>query len=589
MVTSSRGFLTGVLVTALLTGGTGIYACSDSSQNDEFPGAPDAGSMTPGGENPDGDDGEALPGGDGDGDGGVDPVPPGMSTPTPQPEVMGTETPISNYWPKGVVEADVDASENFRALIMLQLRNQNELTNKINSLYDPGSAQFRKYMTVTEFMDRYAPTDATVNEVKSWLTSKGFKIDRTAKNRLLINFSGTVGQFNTAFGTKLHLVRRSSTTWRAPAYAPLEPLDVPSALIGKIKRLHLPDPEAEAGMLSNDVAPVLTTPPPDDPEKLKPAQITKAYGISNLYAMGYRGQGMTIGVIGATLFKNSDAQSMWQTFGITRRNPTVVQTMEPIITRDLETTLDIQLAGAIAPEAEVIFYGGPNNSDTTLLYTFNEAVADNRAQVLSDSFAHAEATTPYPIARSYNESAMMAAALGITVLSASGDSNQVDVPSNSPYVTAVGGTNVELNADNTWKAEQSWGLSGCGRSRLFSTPSWQSGEYSKANGLRTVADVSAVVGPYWVKYLGKWTYADGTSASTPVFAAVVALVNQYRRAQGKPNVGWLNPIIYKHTATRAAFRDITQIGWGGCATTAGYDLATGIGSPKAAELAAAIP
>jgi kumamolisin len=74
-----------------------------------------------------------------------------------------------------------------------------------------------------------------------------------------------------------------------------------------------------------------------------------------------------------------------------------------------------------------------------------------------------------------------------------------------------------------------------------------------------------------------------------VFAAVVSLVNQYRKAQGKPNVGWLNPIVYKHAATRAAFRDITQIGWGGCATTAGYDLATGIGSPKAAELAAAIP
>ena len=90
-------------------------------------------------------------------------------------------------------------------------------------------------------------------------------------------------------------------------------------------------------------------------------------------------------------------------------------------------------------------------------------------------------------------------------------------------------------------------------------------------------------------YLGKWTYADGTSASTPVFAAVVALVDQYRKAQGKPMVGWLNPIIYKHAATRAAFRDITQIGWGGCATTAGYDLATGIGSPKAAELATAIP
>ena len=237
----------------------------------------------------------------------------------------------------------------------------------------------------------------------------------------------------------------------------------------------------------------------------------------------------------------------------------------------------------------MIFYGGPNTSDTTLIYVVNEAIAANQAQILSDSFAHAEASSPAAVARTYNEAAMMAAALGITVLSASGDSNQVDMPSNSPYVTAVGGTNVELNADNSWKSEQSWGLSGCGLSRVFTLPVWQQDEYSKPNGKRTVADVSAVVGPYWVKYLGKWTYADGTSASTPVFAAVVALVNQYRQAHGKPPVGYLNSLIYKHAATRAAFRDITQIGYGGCATGSGYDLATGIGTPKAAELAAALP
>jgi kumamolisin len=123
-----------------------------------------------------------------------------------------------------------------------------------------------------------------------------------------------------------------------------------------------------------------------------------------------------------------------------------------------------------------------------------------QVQVISDSFAHAEATTPYPVARAYNEPAMLAAVLGITVVSASGDSVQVDVPSNSPYVTAVGGTNVELNMDSTWKSEQRWGLAGCGRSRIFTLPSWQNGAFSDAKGRRTVADVGAVVGPYWVKY-----------------------------------------------------------------------------------------
>lgn len=103
--------------------------------------------------------------------------------------------------------------------------------------------------------------------------------------------------------------------------------------------------------------------------------------------------------------------------------------------RDLETSLDVQLAGAIAPDADIIYCGGPDNSDTTLLYTFNEALGQAKVQVLSDSFAHAEATTPVAVSYSYNESAMMAAVLGITLVSAAGDSAQVDVPSSAPYVT----------------------------------------------------------------------------------------------------------------------------------------------------------
>jgi subtilase family serine protease len=124
---------------------------------------------------------------------------------------------------------------------------------------------------------------------------------------------------------------------------------------------------------------------------------------------------------------------------------------------------------------------------------------------------------------------------------------------------------------------------------VFALPDWQSGAYSDARGARTVADVSTVVGPYWVKYLGKWTYADGTSAASPVFAAAVALIDQARKDSGKPQAGFLNPLLYKHAATRSAFHDITEMGNGGCATTEGYDLSTGIGTPKVATLSTALP
>lgn len=506
------------------------------------------------------------------------------------PEVQMTETPVSDkYWPLGVEQGVVDPDQNMRALMTFPLRYQAELVARVASMYDPASPQFRQYLSVAEFMARYAPAQADVAAVSDWLISKGFKVDLTASNRLLVYYTGTVGQWNAAFGTTLHHMMRSPTTVRDWSYAPVTPVDVPQPLLGKIKRLLMPDVEVQHDPLPQDLAPIDTTLPPLVETKFTPAQVAKAYGISDLYNQGYKGAGMTIGIIGATTFRVSDVQSMWQAFGITRQNPTVIEPMEPMYTRGLETALDVQLAGAIVPEAEIIFYGGPNTSDTTLLYTFNEAVGAATAQVLSYSFAHAEASTPAPVARTYDDSALIAAALGITIVSASGDSNQIDVPSDSPYVTAVGGTNVELDLDGSWKAEQSWELGGCGRSKVFASPAWQAGTYSQANGSRTVADVGVIVGPTWVKFLAKWTYADGTSGSTPVFAGVLTLVNQYRKAQGKPQVGFINSLIYQHPATRAAFRDITTRGSGGCATAIGYDLATGIGSPKAAELAAAFP
>ena len=159
-------------------------------------------------------------------DGGGWSLPTDLAMPNAPAEIAGTETPVSDkYWPRGVDLGEVDPDESFRALVVLQLRNPAELVARIDGLYDPASPSFRRYLATSEVLARYAPTEATVNEVKGWLTGKGLKIDRTAGNRLLISYSGTVGQFNAAFNTRLHLIRRSETTWRAPAYAPLAPLE----------------------------------------------------------------------------------------------------------------------------------------------------------------------------------------------------------------------------------------------------------------------------------------------------------------------------------------------------------------------------
>lgn len=164
-----------------------------------------------------------------------------------------------SYWPRGVDEGVADPDDEFRALISSKLSHQAEPTSRIKSLYDPASSQFRDHLTFTEFMERYAPYQSTIEDVKSWLTSRGFRIERTARNRPLLEYTGTFPQFNAAFGTRLHVIKRSSSTWRASVFAPVSSFDVPQALIGKSKRLILPDRAAATGTLSRDTAPIVTT------------------------------------------------------------------------------------------------------------------------------------------------------------------------------------------------------------------------------------------------------------------------------------------------------------------------------------------
>jgi kumamolisin len=182
---------------------------------------------------------------------------------------------------------------------------------------------------------------------------------------------------------------------------------------------------------------------------LTPGRIAAAYEIDDLYDIGLQRPGPAIGVVAAATYHKKDLQIFWLSFGITRALPTRVQVMEPVVTRITETILDTQWASSMAPGADVIVYEGPDARNTALLFTFNEAIARGEVTVLTDSFAHREDSEPLPVRDQYDHSALMAAALGITVVSASGDSARPDTPCTSPYVTCVGGTDLETDDEGT--------------------------------------------------------------------------------------------------------------------------------------------
>ena len=522
------------------------------------------------------------------------------STACGDPEDDGPRSAIASGLPRPFEDIYVDwgaarREARFRALMGFPMRDEAALDRYIELTYDPEHPDFRQYMAVRVWMDRHAPLESGLGEVQAWLTGGGMAVERVGANRLLLEFSGTVGQFNDAFQTELRdFDRENPSAGRPPlhVYGSLTPLTAPPSIAERVTGVVTVDLPADSDALPGEAGEIVMQPPTDVAQGMTLSQIAHAYGLAELYALGFRGQGVKLGLVTGATFKFNDLQSFWRSLGITRNDPIGVQTMEPIATRYLETTLDTQWSGGLAPEAEVIAYQGPDSRNTSIVYTFNEAIARAEVSVLSSSFAHREETEAPVIHAHYNASAKMGAALGITIVVASGDSARPDVPSSSPYVTCVGGTQLRLLPSGEVDSEVAWAGSGSGPSRVFEMPAWQKGVVTDSEGKRAVSDVALNASPessYWVYYLANWERYGGTSFAAPVFAATVAVVNSYRVANGAPVAGFLNPALYQSSAVQAAFRDIVQGETAFHAAKAGWDYPTGWGAPRAAELAVALP
>jgi kumamolisin len=478
-----------------------------------------------------------------------------------------------------------------RGLLSFPMRNVEELERTIEALYDPRSPRFRRYLTPQQWMDRHAPHAQDVNLVADWLRSRGMQVPRIATNRLLLQFTGTVAQFNAAFGVELRVLERKSPQGGNPphpVYGLTTGLNAPKFIEERIAAVATADLPTEPGPLPPEMGTPSTEPPADIARGLTPQQIARAYDVEPLHRLGFLGQGVKLGVTVGAGFRERDIAAFWKTFGITRAMPRVVQTMEPPGTRYRETTLDIEWAGALAPQAELVVYQGPDARNTSMLYTFNEAISLGEVSIITTSFAHREDSEPRAVHEAYGASAMMAAALGITVVAASGDSAGVDVPSSSPYVTAVGGTMLRMNGLSRVE-ETAWAHSGSGVSRTFPTPPWQR-SLPGIGDKRAVVDVAlnAETG-YWYLFLGVMSPNTGTSFSAPVFASMVAVINSARAPAGRPPVGWLNSLLYTERSIQATFRDITVGGTWKYAAGPGWDFPTGWGAPSAEGLFSTVP
>jgi hypothetical protein len=324
-----------------------------------------------------------------------------------------------------------------------------------------------------------------------------------------------------------------------------------------------------------------------------PADIRLAYGFAQA---GLTGAGQTIALIDA--------------YG----NPTIAQSLhqfdrqfglpDPVLTTAApqgqpafdsgwagETALDVEWAHAVAPQANILLVQAGAPTLDSLFGAVQYASQQPGVSVVSMSWGTGEFAGETAYDHYFTTP-------GITYVASSGDSGAwfgADYPAASPNVVSVGGTALSVSAGGTYAGESAWGGSGGGISQFESEPAYQQGV--QQTGARTVPDLAynASPGSGYAVYdaaNGGWQAAAGTSAGAPQWAGLIALANQGRAAAGQApldGAGQTLPALYQMAGTSYGtyFHDVTS-GGNGYGAAAGYDLATGLGSPQAAAVIQAL-
>ena len=428
----------------------------------------------------------------------------------------------------------------------------------------------------------------------------GLWVDQIERDKRLVTVHATAGVVEQAFKTSLELRKHNGRVHRV-RYGPIF---LPHSLIGRVTGVFGIDNRPQA--IPHLVRSKLSAKSIFKPAAFDGNQLASLYDFPQATANG-AGQTIALIELGGGVFQ-PDLFVFFKSLGLPM--PVVKHVSvngasnQPGLDpgADAEVTLDVEVAGAVVPNASIIIYHSTND-DTGFLQAVLAAIHDdvNKPTIISISWGQAERAWTPQMLSAMSEAFESAAAMGISVLVAAGDDgvndNQndghahVDFPASSPYVTACGGTTLVVSSDS--RQETAWNdgngsATGGGISDFFSRPTYQTStpmpaNLSSDNLGRGLPDVSAVADPntgYAVFLHGGWQIFGGTSAVAPLLSGLIA---RFAQQLGQP-IGLFNNFIYSHAANEL-FNDITVgnnscDGVAGYAATTGWDAVTGWGSPK---------
>ena len=514
----------------------------------------------------------------------------------------------------------LDSTRQLDLAIGLPLRNREQLTNLLESLYDPTSPNFRHFLNADQFTASFGPSQSDYQSVIDFAKAHGLTVKRTHANRTLVDVTGSVADIENAFHVHLRTFRhpKENRTFFAPDTEPSLDLKTPVLAISGLDNYVKPHPQIHP--LGTNVRPAV-----------RPlgggggggggggsgsdSGPFEGYDFLNAYAAGVSqdGTGQSVGLFELFAFSQQDIQDYEDESGISPYvnvqqilidgadgNDTDADYIDDpgYLDYAFEVTGDIEMAVAMAPGLNsVLVYEGPTPQDVPPLGTnyiqdasttamindvLNRMATDDLAKQLSCSYGFDINLSTVQIFQQY-------AVQGQSFFLAAGDSGAfpgaVDEPADDPYITVVGGTTLTTSSTGDWSSEVVWltpaasdpidgntpeEASGGGISTVYPIPPWQQGISMTANQgsttMRNLPDVSLVANNMTLvwgnDFIGESSdFAEGgTSLATPLWASFTALVNQQAAANGLPPVGFVNPALYaigKSTTYRSCFHDIT--------------------------------
>ena len=493
----------------------------------------------------------------------------------------------------GVVPAD----EHIEITLRLRSNAPAEALSANKVAADALPAQ-RRYLTRRELLELQSAVPEDYAKVKTFARAFHLKAAQSKADRRSVVLSGRAADFSAAFGIELQRYEHPRGNFRGRTGE----LTVPAELDGIIEGVFGLDdrpqsrPHYQVHTVSGAAAPAASA-------AFTPPQLAQLYQ----FPAGLDGSGECIAIIElGGGYRSVDLKTYFAGLGLPAPKVKTVgvdggrNSPSNPNGADGEVMLDIEVAAAVAPKARIVVYFAPN-TDRGFLDAVSKAIHDskNKPSVISISWGGPESSWTSQALTQFNQAFQSAAAVGVTVCAAAGDNGSadgvsdgkphVDFPASSPYVLGCGGTRLvasgaAIGSETVWN-ENPNSATGGGVSAAFPRPTYQNGvpaPASSANG-RGVPDVAGDADPatgYKVRVDGQDMVIGGTSAVAPLWAGLIALLNQ----KLKTPVGFLNPLLYGTLARRGACRDVTVGNNGAFHAGAGWDACTGWGSPVGAKL-----